>query len=907
LAVVLGFCQPHADPAASAAYLELCTVNIPAPKAQHADMYRTWAGANRLRRPAGRKLTRNTNQITNWNRDIAVDEEKVRTKLQARNITPPAAPGAKVALSINGRERIERTLPELTSLVKIPTWDRAGSPRRFQVDHKVEYQVASGDGAVDTLENYELFDPFLNQSSGGGLMVAIRQKVQRYLCTIEPYKSRTGDPKASWADAGDWLAGHAICFTEVHGGGGTRGVAVGGWSKEDIEAVKPLDQATEVPDPAKGKADEFVLASGPGGFQLARIHHESGQSAFAVPQGAATAIAGLRLGQVSLNGAEGSAAAGAAIGSVQASWNLPEAWQPANPDISLNLKSSGEYLGYPDQVPPLNLDFRGLSPVGFDTVRVQDGKLYAQGQLHPSLNLFGAPLMVTLDGSDLSFSLTYSAGEISLPVPGVTVDDASVSLLYSTERGLGASGSVFFSVPRLGGGSLNAAVTQAGGFEASGNFDFDSSLFDRARIQVWYREGAFGGQGEIGIDQPNRIRGIRSAALTVGFEEQGFHADGTVQPQMPGVQQAGLRMAYSEADGLTVGGNLQLAEAPGIRSGSVDVTVQKRDGDWKVAATGTAQPAIPGIDSQLDVGYDDGAFTAEASGAFQRGMLSGQATVGVTNRSVGEDGRPSGEAAPDAPLIVYGGGSATLQIAPWLQGTAGIRLSPAGEVTVSGEIALPSQLEVFPRKEINKQLLAVSTQIPIVPGVVAEVGGNLGATAGIGPGALDQLRIGIEYNPSHEEDTHVTGEAHLAVPADAGLRLGARAGIGLGITGASATGGIELGGSLGIAGAAEAGVHIDWMPSQGLQIDAEADFHAEPRFRFDVSGYVSVKAIGVEIYDNRWELAAYELGSNLRFGVRFPIRYRQGQPFDVSLDDVEFEVPEVDPGAMVRQLGERIF
>ena len=69
----------------------------------------------------------------------------------------------------------------------------------------------------------------------------------------------------------------------------------------------------------------------------------------------------------------------------------------------------------------------------------------------------------------------------------------------------------------------------------------------------------------------------------------------------------------------------------------------------------------------------------------------------------------------------------------------------------------------------------------------------------------------------------------------------------------------------------------------------------------------TLTALGFSVYDNRWELAAYELGSNLRLGVRFPIRYREGQDFNLSLDDVQFEVPDVDPAAMVRDLGSRIF
>lgn len=900
--------QPNSDnPAAAAAYRRLLTVDIPAPKAQHAAMYKEWADAGRLKRPKGAKVVRKTAQISNWMQAIAVDETKVRKKLQEKNIAAPADANGKVALTINGRERLEKTVPELTETLKLPTWDRLGSLRRFQVDHKVEYQVASEDGQVDTMANYELFDPFLNRSSGGGLMVAIRRNVQNYLCEVEPYKSRSKPPKASWADAANWLRDHTIVFEHVEGGGGgVANVEVGSWSQKDIEAIKPLDQARESPDPTKGNASTFVLASGKGGFQLARIPHGASENSFAVPAAAATAIAGFRLGQITLTSNEGTAPVGTAIGSIQARYDLPEQWTPENPDITLTLKSAGEYIGAPDQVPPLDLDFKGLSPVHFDTVRLEAGQVLAQGQLTPSIPLFNAPIMVTLTGNDLMFSLTYSSGQLNLPLPGVSIDDASVMLFYSTVQGFGASGSVFFSLPNLGDGNLTVGVAQDTGFSASGAFDFDSKLFDRARIEIWYRNKQFGGQGTIGIDQPNKIKGIRSANITAGYNEGAFSASGEVQPNIPGIQQAGLSVAYSEETGLTIGGNLQLTANPAIRSGSIDVTLNKQGEAWKVKATGTAQPAIPGIDSQLTVSYDDGAFNAGFTGAYQRGMLSGTVTVGATNCSVGDDGRPSGAPLPDGGLNLYGSGSATIQIAPWLQGTAGIRFAPNGEVTVSGEIGIPSNVEIFARKEINKSLFNIAVQVPIVPGIVAEVGGGLSAVAGIGPGVIDELKLGITYNPAREEDTHVTGDAHLRVPADAGLRLSVRAGIGLGITGASATGGLEIGGTLGIEGAAEAGVHIDWTPGTGLDLSANLSIHAQPSFTFDISGYVSVRALGFSVYDQRWQLASYSFGSDYRFGISLPIHYHEGKPFDISLDDVQFEVPDISPGDILSGLINRI-
>ena len=247
-----------------------------------------------------------------------------------------------------------------------------------------------------------------------------------------------------------------------------------------------------------------------------------------------------------------------------------------------------------------------------------------------------------------------------------------------------------------------------------------------------------------------------------------------------------------------------------------------------------------------------------------------------------------------------------MQIAPWLQGTAGIKFDPNGEVTVTGEIGIPDELEIFARKEINKSIFNIAVQAPIVPGIVAEVGGGLSATAGIGPGVIDELSIGIEYNPAREEDTKITGDAHLKVPADAGLRLSVRAGIGLGITGASATGGLDIGGTLGISGAAEAGVHIDWSPATGLDLTANLSVHAQPNFTFDIGGYVSVRALGFSVYDERFEFASYTFGSDYRFGINMPVYYKEGEPFDISTDDIEFEVPDINTNDLLKGLIARI-
>lgn len=532
--------------------------------------------------------------------------------------------------------------------------------------------------------------------------------------------------------------------------------------------------------------------------------------------------------------------------------------------------------------PSPGVEVKPLSPPTLDSVDVVPGVgLVIEGQILPTLPVIGAANIRCID----SCSLTLSAGT----------------------RGFSADGRINLSIERLGNGCLAGSMGTAGGLDLEGGFDFDRTLFDRATLRAWYREEQFGAAGELAIEHPDKVRGIRAALLTMNYTAGVLTATGTVTPDLPGVEQGNLRLTHSEAEGLMIGGALRLAANPAIRSGTLDVTARRRDDGWHVAASGRAQPALPGITSELTVSHDDGAFDASFQGAFARGMLSGTVEAGATNRRLDDAGNPTGPPAPGAPIILYGSGSAKMQIAPWLQGTAGIRFAPSGEVTVVGEIGLPSSMQLFGRREIHRTLFSLSTQIPIGPGLVAEVGGNLKATAGIGLGVLDQARIGVQYNPLREADTRVTGDAHLGIPADAGLRLGARAGIGLGITGASATGGLEIGGALGIAGAAEASVHIEWTPAQGVQIDAEGALHTSPRFRFDVSGYVSVEALGFEVYDNTWELSAFEMGADMALSVRFPVRNAEGEPFSLSTDDLVFEVPDIDTAALLGQLGREIF
>lgn len=556
---------------------------------------------------------------------------------------------------------------------------------------------------------------------------------------------------------------------------------------------------------------------------------------------------------------------------------------------------------------------KGLSPLRLTSVAMNDnGEPLIEGKVITDVSfLRGTDINFFIRGNNLGIEKTFLAPELNTPRP-FTIEQAGLTISLSTERGLAADGNVSFKIDKVGKGTVTATVGTGESFSLAGDFVFDERIFGQgsnAKLRLGYKGGLWSMGGDITIPK-GKVPGIETATITVDYsEEKGFAAHGNATLNVPGVESGTIDITRNETEGFVIGGNFNLRKGNGIRSGSVKARVQEKpDGSgYAVTAHGEAQPDIPGVNSNLIVDYNDGAFTAEVSGAYARGMLSGQVTAGVTNRSVNsDDGTLSATAEPNNPLVVYGSGQLSLQLAPWLQGTAGVRFAPNGEVTVIGEVRLPSSLEIFARKEINKSIFNIAVQAPIFPGVVAEVGGGLSATAGIGPGVIDRLSLRVSYNPAHEEQTHITGDAHLNIPANAGLRLSVRAGIGLGIPLASVTGGLDIGGTLGIQGAAEAGVHVDWTPTTGLDITTELAVHAQPSFTFDIGGYVSVRALGASLYDKHWKFASYTFGSDYRFGIRLPIHYHEGKPFEISTDDIKFEVPDIDTDQLLRGLIARI-
>ena len=850
-------------------------------------------------------------QISVWEKDVKSGTE-FDTKLTNKIATEKSPPLKKAGGQDNyflklkaGDVYVVGTKDSIKQRSLRPYWDRSGRSHLFQVDHQLELQL----GGTNDEKNMWLLDADANMASGRNIKEERNARIEKLL--------DAGIKKGVWKEPPDVDAvrsGYTIEVEKVMGGLEPKGTPEH-WTREEIkdkalelDSLKALTKKEIDAKGLQGTPSQVVIYTNPtgGGVRISKGWKDGDKSKTVdFPFGKMFAITKVNFDRDSKKGSiEGDVFRGSKL--------INEVKLPPIPLQDMDAVDYGGFVSVSALTRTIQheLKLKGLSPIEIGEAELTDKGLVARGKVRPSIPPFDKiDIDLVIDGDNIYLSKMFSANDFNFPGP-VKVTSASLEIFAGTQ-GVGAKGDVNIEIQSVGKGKISASASTAEGPKIEGDFEFDTNLFDPAKVHLEYFKGKFSGGGKIGINS-GKVRGIKSASIEATFTEDQIDATGSITPDIPAIEQADLKMHYDPKSGLTIGGDLELKkDIPGIAGGSIHAEVNKKEDKYTVKASGKATPKIPGISSELTVSYDDGAFDATVTAGYEKGMLKGSVTVGATNRPVDDSGKPGEAPAGKADKItVYGGGSVTLKLAPWLQATAAIKFKPNGEVEVMGKIGLPSVLDIFDEKKVEKNVFKIGIDIPIFPGIQLNVGGGLDLSAGIGPGQLQEVEVDVTYNPAHEDETNVHGHAALHIPAHAGLRLNVHAALGVGIPLAKVEGGIELGGSLGVEGALHAAVDIDWTPKKGLVLDASAEIYAEPKLKFDITGYVDV-VVGVgwlskTLWEKRWELAAVEYGSGLRFGLKLPIHYEEGKPFNVSLSDIQFEVPNIDAMSTLKGLFDKI-
>ncbi|ACV36912.1 SH3 type 3 domain protein [Candidatus Accumulibacter phosphatis] len=907
--------KPRNQTATDAALKALDQLDIPAVKARHLPLYQGNASSGNLKRKRGYSRG-NPAQVGVWNSGITISEATIRQKLKDRglkNVPDDAGESFKLQLG-NKKKPQSKSIAQLQKLLKIPTWTRHGMPvtNGFQVDHIVELQVSgeNGTGTGNSLGNMELLDQPSNSSSGGAIRGAIYSKVDAYLNSF-----KAPQPKRK-----TFLKQHDLVFGGVGAKlkSGASAADSAWWNLTEIKEAKPLETAEATPDvDEEGTDKEFLLADAPGGIIIQRISHKSGPGSFAISGTAQSAISGLTLKTINIT--EAAKQGSGNVGSIDATWKLPKKWSHAKPDVALTLSGDGKYRGYPAKLGKQSLHFENLSPVEFDDIQIDDGKILGEGKLTPSLPLLNAPIMVRLDGDDIEFYIEFSSDQINLSAPGVTVDEATVQAAYSVAQGFKLGGEIFFTITNVADGSLKATFAQGSGLSVEGKVDFQSELFDKATIAAsWSEKEKFGARGELEISKPGKIKGIKAAKLTVGYTQQSqtFTASGNAETDIPGVKNFTADARFQDAENFSITGKAELEKLPGIKSGNLDMTLAKAKGAWSLEGKASAVPDLPkGLSGSFEGSYKDGLVDLNGKLGYEDSkVFSGsEISVGVTNGGASDDGKPLAKGGGKT-YVVYGSGKLKAKLTDTITGEANIRLDKSGSVWISGTItkAEAKLFERFPKEEDSRKTLfeMTSPKIP-VPGLAISVGsvavglnlslkGGLYSDAWVGPGGFKNISIGVkEFNPAETtiDKLKLFGDAKFEVPAYAGLAadLDARLTLDAGI--ASVGGSVGVEGKAGIAPKIEASPKFSWSYDDGLDVESAVTASLTPVLSLGINGKLFAEANlmvkTITLWEKKFDGRKFTLDPKLSLSATISAGYNTSAG-KVRFGRPEFKTPDIN-------------
>jgi len=520
-----------------------------------------------------------------------------------------------------------------------------------------------------------------------------------------------------------------------------------------------------------------------------------------------------------------------------------------------------------------------------------DGRDFkAIGILKPSHPLFKyVDVSLTLESEKLTAKAEITPDKLkkALPVPGLEITRTDLALTAAASK-FDVTGGFALKYTTIADAAVTASFGNDG-FEAAGDLNLHIPGLTEAKGRIWYKQSKLAGKVTVGAKQL-KVPGVKSANIVFDIAGGVLSGSGDLELAVPGVSKASLHFLYDPKGNFSATGSAALA-IPGLREGS-SLTLAYANQDLRGAAK--LGLAIPGLESAtFDVNYAKGIFTGAGQLAFRRGKLTGSLKAALNEKHK-----------------LTGGGNLSYELFPGFVAGVGVQILDTGKTKVSGEITVPPIVTLFPEKRFQKSLFSFGVQIPIfaIPlgtksvGLVADIGSDLKALAGIGPGQLRGVTAKgtIDLSAIDSFQLSVTGE--LYVPAYADLRLAVHGGIGLSLALASATGGIELAGLLGVHGALAIPAKFTYKGGGPVVFDAKAELTAQPRLRFDVSAYVKVEALFIEVYRKDWKLASREWGSGLTVGLRFPLHYELGKPLSISLDQLQFIRPEIDVKKAVKDL-----
>ncbi|WP_462160135.1 eCIS core domain-containing protein [Pseudoalteromonas sp. GB56] len=879
-----------------------------------------------IKRGRGRRVDRTGDndpaQRTKWLTQVSATniqtalEEKIRTANAGE--MPQGNTHVFEVRNSGGQNRYySGTLENLASEFRIPTWGGKGTratPKFFHVDHIVELQLANWphDTFGNDMENMELLDGPKNQESGRIIRDNIVSKINGFIrATDSDYGDSVNDIKENFT----------LVFEGVTGSGAPSVTRPDYWTRAEIEAGEHLNSVTAA-DPTKigGPGLVRVFSRPSGGVSKKFTWTGNTTEEQAVP----SAVQGERYWLDPLvithkyfktDPEEDTDSSDFGYLRVHVS-QRNKVFQETEPtDVPLSRFIGARYGGaLPDTVRTTinNLKAKYFSPVEWDQVEIYgDQGVVATGYINVSLPFFSDSTQIglTLANGDVSAFKEFTAEDINVPAP-FTISECALVASYGARAGWGLNGNVNFGIDNVGSGEITAAVGQEQGFSAAGYFDFESELFNPARLEVGYENEQWRFGGHVGVEE-GIIPGVSSAQLTVNWAEDVLSGNGNIEFTYPWLDSGTLNFRHSVTDGFSLGAEVGLTSAvPGLQSATLGTNISKNEaGAWSLGASIEAEidtARIPGLNSTTLTGeIQDGIFTAGLEAEFERDIATGTVNLGVTNQALDENGEPiEGQATED--LVFFGSGDISLQLTPWLEASAGVTFDREGSISIRGGIEVTEDIEILSDEQTpdldvpEASRPGFDVNIPLLSAGVADVAldlkGELNAYVHTSPLILTDVGLDVYYEFDNPQATRVDGNARLHMDAQAGvageleLGLSARIVVLRGGGRIAVTVGAELDGNIDLS------VHPSWNVSEGFAVTGELSAVVQPVVYVRLDGYLYAEIdalIGsIDVWESeRLNLADERVPLDILVGATAEASYRQLPNSELTYSGINWVVP----------------
>ncbi|MCG9910687.1 MAG: DUF4157 domain-containing protein [Flavobacteriales bacterium] len=868
--------------------------------------------------------TRRTHQSGTWRRQV---KNAVKNSIEhfpgLTNIDPTTVLSFKLK---RAPHTVIGTSDELSNEIVVPYWDRTGRPHQYDIEHKMDWQVVGnlrGENGVDNIRNLILLDRQTNQRIGQDVRQAIEMRINSILTHYRSILNLTHDTAVSSDNViivfknpqkTERVPGNKISISPMEAGPEATlifGDTVN--AQEPRQSIFNTNTVELVRCGPLAQRDIGLKTSVAGAANILPYNYDGVYLKLTGTPQPNKSLTEVKFKKI-VNDPNNTLQQNIGDGIV-----LPHQAVPNQQHI-YRVQSQG-YAG----VIRDSLRVRQMSPIEITEASFSPTKGWsAEGRVVSDLSILqGADITFGIEDSNYyiqaAIPLTHFASKIPRPFE---VTSCSIIIYASSSSRLSVSGNIEFKLGNLGTGIVSAGVNRTGVF-LDGSFNFKNDWFDPAEIRVGYREGNWNIGGTIGIGD-NKVKGVRRATLNVDYRDGVFTANGDADLKIPGVSNVTLASRVENSGNFMFSAEATLTQLPGIQGGRLSATITSEDDDLKVRAEGTVTPnlpGVPGLSASIHVLYDDGLFDANTTINYTRGRYSGTLTIGITNASVDEHGRPNTEASQDAgeEVFVYGFGEFRVNLIRGINGTARARLTPEGQVLVGAEITA-SNMNIFGNGyRFTRNLFSLpSLSVPLVgiPGLSISVfvNGSVDFMFDWQPLVLRELTVSFdETDINHLDQATINIHGNVGSLMNAELTMQINAGLEARVLVATLRG--YLGGIAGIGIRAEAGGELDayWDAEHGLMLrEISAYVNVNPYGIFRLTGNISVDLdlwlTSINLYYHQWVLAERQLNINgMNLGVRFPIRFDNEQnPIMPDYSSMQLEKPDFNGDAAMNILDEAI-